>query len=120
MKPEDRPRGDADSVARNSAKNQRAGRHVGPVDNDPLARAPDLREEVQVVADRAAWARQNAHIGKRRRQSGQAQGNSKHEMAHGDPHQTLRPLHQLRWATALGTLARELESPLARELESHP
>ena len=85
MEPEDRPRGDADSVARNSAENQRAGRQAWPVDNDTLARAPDLREEVLVVADRAAWARQNAHIGKRRRQSGQAQGNSKHEMAHGEP-----------------------------------
>ena len=110
MEPEDRPRGDADSVARNSAENQRAGRHAWSVDNDTLARAPDLREEVQVVADCAAWARQNTHIGQRRRKSGEAHGNSKQETAHGDSHQTLRPLHQLRWATGLGTLSRELES----------
>ena len=54
------------------------------VDNDTLARAPDLREKVHVVRDRAAWARENAHIGKRRRKTGQTQGNSKRETAHGD------------------------------------
>ena len=62
MEAEDRPRSDADSVPRNSAKHQRAGRYARPVDNDTLARVPDLREEVQIVADPAAWARQDAHI----------------------------------------------------------
>ena len=68
MEAEDRPRSDADSVPRNSAEHQRAGRHARPVDNDTLARVPDLREEAQIVADRAAWARQDAHIRKRRRE----------------------------------------------------
>jgi hypothetical protein len=45
------------------------------------------RSEEKMIAYlplRAAWARQNAHIGNRRRKSGQAQGNGKHETARGD------------------------------------
>jgi hypothetical protein len=61
MKREDRPGSDAESVAWNSAENQRAGRHAWAVDHDTFARAPDLREEAQVAAACAAWACQNAH-----------------------------------------------------------
>src|SRR5262245_44591324 len=66
MKAEDRPRGDTDALARHAAQHERAGREARTVDDDALARLPDLGEEVEILADGTASAREDADIGKRR------------------------------------------------------
>src|SRR5262245_13575054 len=66
MKAEDRPRGDADPLARHAAQHERASLEARTVDDDALARLPDLGEEIEILADGPTSARQDADVAKHR------------------------------------------------------
>jgi hypothetical protein len=63
MKAEDCSWRNANAAARDSAQNQRASRQAGSVDDNTLARASHAREELEIVADDAARARNDTDIG---------------------------------------------------------
>jgi hypothetical protein len=65
MEAEDGSPCDADALLWDHAQHERAGRDAGPVNNDPLARLADHREQLQKRANFAAWTRHDSHVGAR-------------------------------------------------------
>src|SRR5262249_61400319 len=62
MEAEDGTSCDADTFFWDRAQHECAGREAGPINDDPLARLTDLREQPQIRANFTPWTRYNAEL----------------------------------------------------------